>query len=212
MELVMVIPIKLGPDLEIDGIEPVTLIGANGAGKTRLGAYLVSTFGYDRVSAQRMLNVAGIAMQTPEQAKRDSEQQINQYRSNVSDPAHDLHAILAELKADDIQSASDFRDRAYESGKNTELPEETKLQTLKRLWGMVFPGREINLSSYAPMARWTDPNRKSDFYSAGAMSDGERSAVYHIARLLRANPGPVVIDEPEIHFHPMALAAFSYTG
>jgi ABC-type branched-subunit amino acid transport system ATPase component len=204
----MTIPIKLGPDIEIGGIEPVTLIGANGAGKTRLGAYLVSTFGYDRVSAQRMLQVLNIAMQTPEQAKQASEQQLQQYRSNVSSIANDLQAILTELKADDVQSAADFRDKAYESGGNLVLPEETKLQTLKRLWGMVFPGRELNLTGYSPRARWTDPNRQSGFYPASEMSDGERSAVYHIARLLRAKAGPVVIDEPEIHFHPMLARRF----
>ncbi|MBG6118774.1 ABC-type lipoprotein export system ATPase subunit [Sphingobium sp. JAI105] len=204
----MAIPIKLSPTLEIDGIEPITLIGANGAGKTRLGAYLVSAFGYDRVSAQRALNISHMGVQPVEQAKQHSEEQISQFRKDTSSPAQDLIAILSELKAYDVQSASEFRDRAYENDGTIHIPEVTKLQTLKRLWEMMFPGRELNFSGFSPMARWNDPRRLSGFYSAHAMSDGERSAVYHIARLLRANPGPVVIDEPETHFHPMLARRF----
>ena len=202
------IPINLNSAEIIEGTDPITLIGANGVGKTRFGAYLVATFSYDRVSAQRMLSLAGIGMQTPANAKRESEQQITQARANVSDPVNDLQAIMADLKAEDVQSASDYRDTAIKLGGNGGVPEETNLGVLKRLWGLVFPGRELDLSGYEPKARWYDPSRASEFYSTSAMSDGERSAFYHIARLLKAKAGPVVIDEPEIHFHPMLARRF----
>lgn len=194
--------------MEIVGTDPITLLGANGSGKTRFGAYLVSQFGYDRVSAQRMVSLGDIPMQTPEEAKRQSQQSVAQWRTNVSDPADDLRAIMTDLKAEEVQSAADYRQRAIAQNGNAGIPEETNLDVLKRLWGLVFPGRELDLGGYSLRARWHGGGRQSEYYSTSAMSDGERSAFYHIARLLKAEPGPVIIDEPEIHFHPMLARRF----
>lgn len=204
----MSIPVQFKHGEFIQGIEPITLVGANGAGKTRLGAFLVGQFGYDRVSAQRNLTLTTIAMQTPEQARQTSESQVSSFRHNLTDPVNDLPAIMSDLKAQDVQSASDFRRRAIETGGNAGVPEETSLDVLARLWTVIFPGREIDLSGYEPRVRWKAAGRETDFYSTAGMSDGERSAFYHIARLLKATPGPVVIDEPEIHFHAMLARRF----
>ncbi len=204
----MSIPIQFQAGVTIEGTDPVSLVGANGAGKTRLGAWLVATFGYDRVPAQRSLSLSAIPMETPENAKRNKDQQVGTWRSNVSDPAGDLMALVSDLKAEDVQKATDYRRRAIATEGNAGIPEETKLDVLARLWGLVFPGRAIDLSGYQPTARWTGEARETGSYSTAQMSDGERSAFYHIARILQANPGVVVIDEPEIHFHPMLARRF----
>jgi len=204
----MSIPIQLKHDEIIEGTDPITLVGANGAGKSRFGAWLVGTFGYDRVSAQRSLSLSDIPMQTPENAKAQKDQQIASWRTNVSDAASDLQALITDLKSDDVQSATRYRQLAKDMAGNAGLPEETKLDVLVRLWGLVFPGRELDLSGYQPKARWSGQNRTTDYYSTATMSDGERSAFYHIARILQANPGAVIIDEPEIHFHPMLARRF----
>lgn len=65
----MSIPVQLKHGEFVEGTDPITMVGANGAGKTRLGAWLVGQFGYDRVSAQRSLSLSNISMQTPEDAK-----------------------------------------------------------------------------------------------------------------------------------------------
>lgn len=204
----MSIPIQLKQGEFLEGTDPITLVGANGAGKSRLGAWLVGQFGYDRVSAQRSLSLANIPMQTPADAKAQKDQQIANWRTNVSDAAGDLQALITDLKSDDVQSATRYRQRGKETAGNAGVPEETKLDVLVRLWGLVFPGRELDLSEYTPKARWVGQTRTTDYYSTATMSDGERSAFYHIARILQANPGVVVIDEPEIHFHPMLARRF----
>src|SRR6185312_9766895 len=38
-------------------------------------------------------------------------------------------------------------------------------------------------------------------YPAKTMSDGERTCLYLAARVLTADPGILVIDEPELHMH-----------
>lgn len=204
----MSIPVQFKHGEILEGTDPITLIGANGAGKSRLGAWLVGQFGYDRVSAQRSLSLANIPMQTPEDAKSQKDQQIANWRMNVSDAAGDLQALITDLKSEDVQSATRYRQRGKDTAGNAGLPEETKLDVLVRLWGLVFPGRELDLSGYMPKARWAGQTRTTDFYSTATMSDGERSAFYHIARILQANPGVVVIDEPEIHFHRMLARRF----
>lgn len=40
------------------------------------------------------------------------------------------------------------------------------------------------------------------------MSDGERVAIYLIARVLRAPSGVIVVDEPEVHFHSLLARSF----
>src|SRR3569832_1160407 len=94
------IPVQLGSSEIVEGTDPITLIGANGAGKTRLGAYLLC-FGYDRVSAQRHLTLGGIGMVTPESAKQATENQLGASRSETQNPVNDLHAIMAALQAED---------------------------------------------------------------------------------------------------------------
>jgi predicted ATPase len=204
----MSIPVQFKHGEILQGTAPITLVGANGAGKSRLGAWLVGQFGYDRVSAQRSLSLASISMQTPEDAKTQKDQQIASWRTNVSDAAGDLQALITDLKSEDVQSATQYRQRGKDTAGNAGVPEETKLDVLVRLWGLVFPGRELDLSGYSPKARWVGQTRTTDYYSTATMSDGERSAFYHIARILQANAGAVVIDEPEIHFHPMLARRF----
>lgn len=204
----MSIPVQLKHGEFVEGTDPITMVGANGAGKTRLGAWLVGQFGYDRVSAQRSLSLSNISMQTPEDAKAQKNQQVANWRTNVSDAASDLQALVTDLKAEDVQSATRYRQLGKETAGKAGVPEETNLDVLVRLWGLVFPGREIDLTGYTPKARWTEGSRATEYYSTASMSDGERSAFYHIARILQANPGVVVVDEPEIHLHPMLARRF----
>nr|WP_272886900.1 AAA family ATPase [Phenylobacterium aquaticum] len=119
----------------------------------------------------------------------------------------ELTFVLSELKAEDAQSAVEFRDKVAR-GQGAEGPEVTRLQKLTRLWALIFPGRELDLSTYEPKVSWKHPDRTTEPYSANQMSDGERGAMYLITRILRAAPGVVIVDEPEVHFHALLARAF----
>ena len=204
----MEIDVNLGHGVVVPGSSPIVLLGANGAGKTRFGTYIVSTFGYDGVSALRGLSVTEIPMWSPETAKQQTDQVVFQNKSNTSEAAGDLPNLLAELKADESQAATIYRVKALETKGAAGIPPSTRLDVLVRLWGLIFPGREIDLTGYQPKASWTNGLRSPDKYSVASMSDGERSALYLIARILRSPPGVVVVDEPEIHFHSLLARQF----
>jgi hypothetical protein len=192
----------------LNGEGPLTLLGANGAGKTRLGAWFVDNRGYDRVSAQRMVSLSNIGMMTTDQAKGQTRMQLESARSDLFNPTNDLQSIIAEMKAVDVDSASVYKKKGLVTGGQPGTPEETQLDVVVRLWQTVFSGRTLDMSTYSPQAKWDSSARTTNPYSTGQMSDGERSALYHIARLLRAEPGVVVIDEPEIHFHALLARRF----
>jgi AAA domain, putative AbiEii toxin, Type IV TA system len=115
--------------------------------------------------------------------------------------------VLAELKAEDAQSAVEFRNKA-EAGGVLGKPEITGLKKLERLWRLTFPGRKLDLSTYDPKVRWSHTSRTTEHYNANEMSDGERGALYLITRILRASPGVVIVDEPEVHFHALLARSF----
>lgn len=207
-ELLESIPIQLPNGIVLEGTAPLVLIGPNGAGKTRFGTNLVNQFNYDRVPALRSLSFGhNISYLRNDEAKQQADNQINQNRANPWQLSNDVDAILAEIKADDAQYAVDYRNTVSSQG-YTGPPELTKLQRLIRIWGSIFPGRELDLSTYAPMASWNHADRSTGKYGANQMSDGERSALYLIGRVLRSAPGVVIIDEPEVHFHPLLARAF----
>lgn len=209
MSLAEPMPIQLpdGSAVEDDG-GPLVLIGANGVGKTRLGTQMARQFSYDRVPALRSLSFdQTIPMQRLEDARRDANSLINQVRTQPWLMTQEINSLLSELKADDTQSATAFRDLA-EAGNAPARPEETQLKKLMRLWKRTFPGRELNLSTYLPKTKWSFAGRSPGEYDSNNMSDGERVALYLIARVLRASPGPIIIDEPEVHFHSLLAKSF----
>ena len=202
------IPLRLPNGTVIDGRAPLVLIGPNGVGKTRFGTTLVQNFGYDRVPALRSLSFeASIPYQKMEDAKNNADSQINQGKANPWQMVSELTSVLSELKAEDSQSAVDFRDRVTR-GQGKDGPEVTRLQKLTRLWALIFPGRKLDLSTYDPKVSWNHPERTTEPYNANQMSDGERGAMYLITRILRAAPGVVIVDEPEVHFHALLARAF----
>lgn len=201
------IAIQMLDGSQIPGRVPLVLIGPNGSGKTRYGSALAKTFNYDRVPALRSLAISpSIPFQKYDDAKRNADQEIQTYRDNVWREASEINSMLSELKAEDAQSAIDFRDAAY-AGPVTQ-PGDTRLRRLLRLWETIFPGRQLDLSTYDPRTKWAHPSRPADPYGAHQMSDGERGALYLIARVLRARPGVVVVDEPEVHFHSLLARTF----
>ena len=202
------IPIKLADEAEIDGSGPVVLIGPNGVGKSRLGSTLASRRGYERIPALRSLNFdESLPLWRMQEAKQNVESQINQTKNKPWQTAQELSSILGEIKAEDAQAAVDFRDE-WVRHPTSATPKETNLNKLRRLWKLTFPGRDLDLSTYQPLVTTSLPGRSPNGYAANQMSDGERAALYLISRVLRAQTGIVVIDEPEVHFHALLARTF----
>jgi hypothetical protein len=205
------IEISFAGHFTIQGSHPVIILGPNGSGKTRLGTKLAANGGFatTRIPALRNLELPRdiqIAGRTQAKGRLDSE--FTRSRNEPWILANDIMWLMADLLAEDAESAIKFRNAAREGAEGA--PPETSLTKLIDFWKRTFPGRTIDLSSYRPQVTST-LSGASVVYPATEMSDGERVAIYLAGRVLHAPAGLLVVDEPEVHFHSL-LARRLWSG
>ena len=191
--------IALPDDTKVPGGHPFILIGPNGAGKTRLGATIARLNQGDRIPALRNLQVeVNIPMGMADQMKTEVDNQMKSSMKSRWLLANEINQLMSKLMAENAESAVAYRDKSVT--RPGDDPEETKLMRLNEFWHRHFPGRELDLSTYAPKAKSTI-GKSEAFYPVQQMSDGERVALYLAARVVDAPEGLIVVDEPDVHFH-----------
>jgi ABC-type cobalamin/Fe3+-siderophores transport system ATPase subunit len=197
-----------------EDLHSLVIVGANGSGKSRLGAWLDARDDLivHRVSAQRALSINEFVTPRPlEQASRqllfghdgqgaNHNNKIGSRWANrpISAQAQDFEPALQVLFAQHSQAGVAFRAAAREM---KELPKgiaETKLEIAERVWNSILPHRELQIDDNKISVKTTGIGS----YPAGEMSDGERVALYLIAQCLAApEKALLVLDEPELHIH-----------
>lgn len=185
--------IKLIDDTLVPGSAPLVLIGPNGSGKSRMAATLASRHNYQLIAAKRDHSIQIQGTRTPEFGRsiRDS-----------------LSKILTEFLDEEHQAATRFTQRHRVSPTTAGDPPITRVSKLIQLFETIFPGRQLNLDSRQPSAAWIAETKETEEYPAISMSDGEKAGVDLIARLLWADSGVVIVDEPEVHFHSLLARDF----
>jgi hypothetical protein len=220
----------------LDCREPLVIIGANGSGKSRLGAWIEQNQEkpekVHRISAQRALDFSEYApLKSLEQAENElffgiADYQLPRYGSavfaknnyrwqlgnrpplSVTPLLNDYDRVLSVLFARKAQRDSQLakRVRELQLKRKNELPE------------MPDSPDEVLIRL------WNDllPHRKlliedgkitvsipgvGNTYQGREMSDGERVTLYLMAQCLCTPPDSVVIiDEPEIHLHKSLMS------
>lgn len=198
----------------------IVIIGANGSGKTRLGAWIENTLqnilSVHRISAQRALNIPEYAhIKNLEQAEKglfygreDQHGNVSQKRNSRwgSNPEthllNDYEQLLSTLFA-----KTSKRDR--EHSKATKLTQayvpvvDAPIDLIIQLWKDIMPQREISFEDGKVMVRKVG---QAEYHGKG-MSDGERVTLYLIGQCLCAPDNSIIIiDEPEIHLHKSLMA------
>ncbi|MFC2045602.1 DUF4435 domain-containing protein [Chloroflexota bacterium] len=200
------IPIIITEEEVINGTHPLVVIGPNGSGKTRFGADLSKRNDADLISALRniLLNET-ISMRSLIQARNELNNQLQRRRSNYWEISSEIEQLFSKLLVEDSQSAIRYRN---DSITNKELePELTKIMILTRVWSELYPGREIDFTSYSPKVKSSHQGTDIE-YIANRMSDGERVALYLAGRVLDSDKKIIIVDEPEIHFHSQLAVQF----
>ncbi|SKB64819.1 AAA domain-containing protein, putative AbiEii toxin, Type IV TA system [Acetoanaerobium noterae] len=218
------------PNGEIRNLQqgkPVVLLGANGAGKTRLSVkieelndtsfqrpYNPSQFLVQRLSAQKSLSISdtliikGLEASTREAYIGNS----NEYASKIgyrygSNPAtfliNDYDKVLSLLFAKNnklLEDQNKMDKLCVSQGKTRPEPLKTLIDIVEEIWSYLLPNRKIDLSGNEVHAIWK--NR----YHGKEMSDGERVILYMIVQALTVKDNTlVIIDEPELHIHKAIL-------
>ena len=201
----------------------IVIIGANGAGKSKLGAWIEqqSLTSVHRIGAQRSLN---FKENTP---LKNYDEAVNfvQYGTNSSDTQYmegkhqrweknganytttllnDFDDILAAMIAKISDDKSEYFDScrlAETQGREKHRTPNTIEDNLLAVWDDVFPHRKLRIKKSKVYAVLIKDGIENE-YSANQMSDGERAVLYLAAQVLCAPSSKMlIIDEPEIHLH-----------
>lgn len=215
------IPSIKGSNKVIDDKQSITIIGANGAGKTRMSVWIEnnnSGINVHRISAQKSLNMPlGVSPKDIEVALdelhygnyNENNKEITRRNKNIyrwsSKPAtsmlNDFDKLLTYLVTEDYQKSIEFRQK-HMSG-NSQFTNTTKLDMIKKLWEEVITHRKLNITAGKIKTSKVD---KDEYYNGSEMSDGERAIFYFIGEVLSApRDSIIIIDEPENHLHRSVL-------
>lgn len=201
-----------GIELPSDGT--IVVVGANGAGKTRLGVWFENLHPErtHRTSAQKSLQfpegIRPLDVELAHQILRVGDQHgtiAGGRRRQVRWGDKPETALLNDYEKLLEYLFSEHADKQHKYGEMMagqqayEKPPETKLQVVKRIWESVLPTRELVISAAKVEARRKGEEAK---FPARDLSDGERVIFYHIGEALSVpSDGYLIVDEPELHLH-----------
>lgn len=210
-------PDGTGNKIEIAHNGSVVIVGANGSGKSRLGAWIEKNPAdgaiVHRLSAQRALDLPDYAViKSLEQSNNDLlwGHENPQYANIQHKWGHrwgsrpetymqnDYGKVLSTLFA---RNADRDRKHTLETrAKKEYIPvPDAPIDTLIKLWNEILPHRTISLEDGKVSVKHVSLGKE---YHGKEMSDGERVALYLMGQCLCAPSGSIlVIDEPEIHLH-----------
>ncbi|CAD6049523.1 DUF4435 domain-containing protein [Escherichia coli] len=215
----IILPKKENGLEEIKTNQSVLIIGANGAGKSRLGTWMdlksPQKNMVHRISAQRALAMPDHT--TPTALKQAQNNLLygsadlgnmeplwfKEHNRWVNKPAisllNDYDKLMVYLFSDKVEVNSKYIDLVKLSDERIE-PLTTKLDKVKCIWEKTLPHRELVLGGLTIQTRVRGNN--DSVYNSSEMSDGERVIFYLIGQCLAApENGIIIIDEPEIHLH-----------
>lgn len=209
--------ILLPPDLQGErrplpaGIRHLTVIGANGAGKTRFSDYLSAAVGDKafRLSALKAIYAAGEPRNNPGsvdalylEARRSPGFLTNEasttFERLMALLLNEEIAALVEFKVAQGEVAAGLREMA-------EVP-RTKLDTVIARWQEIFPENQV-LRKGGRLMFTRDGQEGS--YTQMRLSAGEKTVLFYFGALLYAPAdGFVFIDSPEMFLHPSLQQRF----
>lgn len=205
--------------LDVSSGNSIVLVGANGSGKTRLGAYIEQMLddkGH-RIAAQRSIRMEDrITLSDYDSSLLNLHQGHPEERNNraayrwrndpYNHPIDDFSKVLQALFAEKNRKLSD--DHAMRLKGQDVPPPRTMLDVLLEIWQRLLPNRTLEiLDASIKVRRSTGASGDLAPYQPSKMSDGERVIFYLIGQCLLAPQNSVIIiDEPELHVHPSISA------
>lgn len=190
------------PELPTSG--QVSIIGANGAGKTRFMHDLIDRCG-DKAFCLSALG-AFYPERTPSRRPGsidmlyDDAVKAKPYLSNAA--MSELDKLAHLLMADEIGELMHLK-AVERAGIRLTHRAKTRLDRVMDLWERIFPGNHI-LSEAGTLMFANECDQ--DAITSSRLSQGEKAVLYYVAAVLYAMPKAVIfIDSPSLFMHPAML-------
>ena len=215
------IPDLNGQKQYIENKSSIVLIGANGAGKTRMSVWIDENnpeYPVHRISAQKSLNmpqkVSPTEMNTAEEELlygttfkdkdwlRNYGKKMNRWGDSPETfLLNDYDKLMQYLMTEEYEKAIEYRTE-HKNGVE-DFDNITRLERIKGIWENVIIHRKLKISA----GKIEVLNHSNDgYYNGSEMSDGERAVFYFIGEVLCAKENSlIIIDEPENHLHKSIL-------
>ena len=195
----------------------VIIVGANGSGKSKLGAWMEqqNMDNIHRIGAQRNLNFKeNVPLKSYSQAEDfvfygtdDKRQQSKkgyrwnwgEYTTKLIDDFDNVLAALIALKNNDNDK---FVTECKAAPTKEERPDPpfTAIDKLIQIWNEIFPQRKLEVDDAKFLASMREGTGTP--YNSNQMSDGERAVLYLVAQVLCVPKNKtLIVDEPEVHLH-----------
>lgn len=197
----------------IDGGDPITLsdvgqltiIGANGAGKTRFGLMLMQNCG------DKAFQMSALKAIFPRSERSQLAGSIDQLFDTLASSSHfqkeeartEFDRLIYLMLRDEFVEMLKYKAEIMAGG-NPALP-CTKLDITARRWEEVFPKNHLMRAS----GKLLFSNDTSDKpFNAFRLSDGEKAVLYYIAAVQYApKDGVIFVDDPETFLHHSIMQA-----
>lgn len=204
--------------LSLEAGSSIIIVGANGAGKTRLATYIEDSLAdkAHRIAAHRALSL------NPTVSKISEKQALLALKTGLNSPNAQLihrkgqrwkdNAPVSLLNDFDFLLQALFAEQTNRSLKTHKMVRSggcssaiaTKFEVLTETWQKLLPHRELHISGDDIQVSVTGSNTQ---YSASDMSDGERAVFYILGQVLVAEQDSLLIfDEPELHVHKSIMS------
>lgn len=182
----------------------ITLVGANGAGKTRFMKEMI------RRTGDKAFYLSALAASFPEREPSRLPGSLDMlYRNSTalrpymrSDAVSELDKLAYMLLTDEFDLLLDLKARTL-AGEEAPEVKPSKLDTVIKVWQKIFPGSTILRDAGRLMF---SNNSGDDPVTTVTLSQGEKAVFYYVAAVLYAMKGAVIfIDSPTLFIHPAIL-------
>ena len=187
------------PDVLIES-KQITIIGTNGAGKSRFCSALVDELGDKayRISALKALFPSPASAKPLPGSIEDIFNRMNNANPHLKNTADtEFDKLFYVMLNDEFRELMNFKAHKL-MDEQMEFP-KTKLDITVKKWQEVFPKNKV-LRENGKLLFATEGYE--DKYPLMRLSDGEKSVLYYIGAVLYAMPdAAILVDDPETFIH-----------
>lgn len=188
-------------------VRQITLIGANGSGKTRFAHWLVDKYcdkAY-RISALKALFPTAERNELDGSIDRLYEEATASSPYYKNDSATEFQRLIFLLLHDEFVELLKYKALKKLNTTSEEQMPVTKFDKVARMWQEVFPNNRIMRDG----GKMLFTNEKTDeTFTEIKLSDGEKAVLYYLAAVLYAKQDAIIfVDDPEIYIHHSIMQA-----